>query len=124
MAVCLWTGSAIAFQPSAQAGPPGAGYTPKAVGMETQLEENTINKDVDTPEEIRRRSNQFTNRAERASDNLIERAQEGLENTADNVREKLNLDQPIAPETKRFIRDARENIESAVDSTSRAIESR
>ncbi|HEY9810071.1 MAG TPA: hypothetical protein V6D13_12150 [Halomicronema sp.] len=41
--------------------------------------------------------------------------QQPLKDTANNVREKLNLDQPIAPETKRFINSIEENIQKSVE---------
>lgn len=120
----LWIGSAIALQPGAQASTPGAGYTPKAQAMDAQLEDNTINKDLDTPGEIRRGSARLANQAERRSDNLIENAQEKLGNAADTVREKLNLDQPLTPETKRFAKDVQENVESTAESVKRSATSR
>lgn len=39
----------------------------------------------------------------------------GLEEVVDNVREKLNLDQPLYPGTKEFIGDVKETVEDSVD---------
>jgi hypothetical protein len=51
----------------------------------------------------------------------VERAQEGLKGAADNVREKLNLDQPIYPGTKEFINDVKEKVEDTVEGAERAV---
>ncbi len=40
----------------------------------------------------------------------------------DNIREKLNLDQPIAPSTKKFIKSVKTNLEEAVTSAPKAVE--
>ncbi|MBF2029607.1 MAG: YtxH domain-containing protein [Oscillatoriales cyanobacterium C42_A2020_001] len=42
--------------------------------------------------------------------NLIENTREKLKETAENVREKLNLDEPISPSTKEFAHDVKEKI--------------
>ena len=42
--------------------------------------------------------------------------------TVDNIREKLNLDQPIAPSTKKFIKSVKTNVGEAVTPTSKAVE--
>ncbi|MBD1849888.1 hypothetical protein [Leptolyngbya sp. FACHB-711] len=39
----------------------------------------------------------------------------GLKDIVDNVREKLNLDQPLYPGTKEFISDVKETVEDSVD---------
>ncbi|MCT7952483.1 hypothetical protein NG798_22060 [Ancylothrix sp. C2] len=44
-----------------------------------------------------------------------------LKETANNVREKLNLDQPIAPETKEFIHSIEESIQETVESVKQAL---
>ncbi|HEY9665855.1 MAG TPA: hypothetical protein V6C91_03575 [Coleofasciculaceae cyanobacterium] len=46
---------------------------------------------------------------------LVENSREDLKATADNVREKLNLDQPIYPGTKEFLNDIKESTQGAVD---------
>lgn len=51
----------------------------------------------------------------------VERAQEGLKGAADNVREKLNLDQPIYPGTKEFIGDVKEKVQDTVEGAERAV---
>ena len=40
----------------------------------------------------------------------------------DNIREKLNLDQPIAPSTKKFIESVKENVGEAVAPAREAVE--
>ena len=40
----------------------------------------------------------------------------------DNIREKLNLDQPIAPSTKKFIKSVKTNLEEAVTPAPKAVE--
>jgi hypothetical protein len=41
---------------------------------------------------------------------LVEQSRRNLKDTADNVREKLNLDQPIYPGTKEFLNDVQESV--------------
>lgn len=40
----------------------------------------------------------------------------------DNIREKLNLDQPIAPSTKKFIESVKTNVGEAVTPAPKAVE--
>jgi hypothetical protein len=40
----------------------------------------------------------------------------------DNIREKLNLDQPIAPSTKKFIESVKDNVGEAVTPAREAVE--
>jgi hypothetical protein len=40
----------------------------------------------------------------------------------DNIREKLNLDQPIAPSTKKFIESVKDNVGEAVAPAREAVE--
>ena len=40
----------------------------------------------------------------------------------DNIREKLNLDQPIAPSTKKFIKSVKTNLEEVVTTAPKAVE--
>lgn len=47
---------------------------------------------------------------------LVENSRRDLKDTADNVREKLNLDQPIYPGTKEFLNDVKESVQDTVDS--------
>lgn len=44
----------------------------------------------------------------------LENAQERLKETTENVREKLNLDEPIPDSTKEFLQDVQTNIEKTV----------
>ncbi|OWY65866.1 hypothetical protein B7486_39585 [cyanobacterium TDX16] len=46
--------------------------------------------------------------------NPIEKAKESLKETAENVREKLNLDEPLDPGTKEVLNSAQKNVEKTV----------
>lgn len=45
---------------------------------------------------------------------LVERSRNNLKDTADNVREKLNLDEPVALGTKDFLKSAQKKVEETV----------
>ncbi len=49
------------------------------------------------------------------NDKQVENAQKNLKDTADNVREKLNLDQPIYPGTKEVLNDVQDSLKGAVN---------
>jgi hypothetical protein len=53
--------------------------------------------------------------AKRNLERTADDTQGGLKDMADNVREKLNLDQPLYPGTKEFINDVQETVEDSVD---------
>lgn len=53
--------------------------------------------------------------AKKNLEQTAEDAQGGLDDIVDNVREKLNLDQPLYPGTKEFISDVKETVEDSVD---------
>lgn len=46
-----------------------------------------------------------------AKGNTIKEAKEGLKGIAENVKEKLNLDEPLAPSTKEFLGKRQETVE-------------
>ncbi|MBE9015258.1 hypothetical protein C7Y66_12530 [Chroococcidiopsis sp. CCALA 051] len=46
--------------------------------------------------------------------NPLEKAKESLKETAENVREKLNLDEPLDPGTKEVLNSAQKNVEKTV----------
>lgn len=46
---------------------------------------------------------------------LVNNSRSELKSTADNVREKLNLDQPIYPGTKEVLNDIKESTKDAVN---------
>ena len=46
--------------------------------------------------------------------NPIEKAKESLKETAENVREKLNLNEPLDPGTKEVLNSAQKNVEKTV----------
>ncbi|MEG4067321.1 hypothetical protein QUA42_08190 [Microcoleus sp. Pol11C2] len=48
--------------------------------------------------------------------------EKGGNDAVDNIREKLNLDQPIAPSTKRFIESVKSNVGEAVTPAREAVE--
>jgi hypothetical protein len=48
--------------------------------------------------------------------------EKGANDGVDNIREKLNLDQPIAPSTKRFIESVKNNVGEAVTPAREAVE--
>jgi len=54
-------------------------------------------------------------------DDLVQNSRNNLKSTADNVREKLNLDEPIAPSTKEFARDVKNRANRAIDKTQDAL---
>lgn len=49
------------------------------------------------------------------NDQPLENAQKQLKETADNIKEKLNLDEPIPDGTKEFLEDVRTNVEKSVE---------
>lgn len=46
--------------------------------------------------------------------NPLEQAKQNLKETAENVKEKLNLDEPLDPGTKQVLNSAQENVEKTV----------
>ncbi|WP_088893224.1 hypothetical protein [Leptolyngbya ohadii] len=53
--------------------------------------------------------------AKRNLEKTADDAQGGLDDVVDNVREKLNLDQPLYPGTKEFINDVKDSVGDSVD---------
>lgn len=49
-----------------------------------------------------------------AVNNLAQTTKSNLENTADTIREKLNLDQPIYPGTKEFLNDIQDKTQETL----------
>ncbi|MEA5593833.1 hypothetical protein [Rivularia sp. UHCC 0363] len=49
------------------------------------------------------------------SNSPIENLKESLKDTGDNIREKLNLDEPLPQSTKDFLRSTEEKIEETVE---------
>jgi len=58
----------------------------------------------------------------RPNNDLIENSREKLKSRADDVREKLNLDQPIYPGTKEVLDTAQDRAKEAVKGTQQALE--
>ncbi|MCG6133449.1 MAG: hypothetical protein MET45_02075 [Nostoc sp. LLA-1] len=69
--------------------------------------------DVKTPEGIYYKGTPDGN-ASINNDQQVRNAQSGLKNTADNIREKLNLDEPVPQSTKEFLRNTERRTEKAV----------
>lgn len=49
------------------------------------------------------------------NDQQVENSQRRLKETADNVREKLNLDEPMPESTREFLKDVRTKVEKSVE---------
>jgi predicted PurR-regulated permease PerM len=63
----------------------------------------------------------FKDQAQDQGNGLIKNTQNKLESAADNIREKLNLDQPIYPGTKEFLNDVQDKAEDTVKGTQQAV---
>lgn len=66
-------------------------------------------KALDTAKEIRERNHQQA-RETSQRDELIDTAQNKIQDAVENVKEKLNLDEPLAPSTKEFLGKREETI--------------
>jgi hypothetical protein len=71
-------------------------------------------KTVKTPEGVYYKAVPDEDRINKSND-LSENAQGGLKAVADNVREKLNLDEPLPRSTKEFLRSTEKRVENAVE---------
>lgn len=60
--------------------------------------------------------------APKPNNDLIENSREKLKSRADDVREKLNVDQPIYPGTKEVLDSAQDRAKEAVKGTQQALE--
>jgi ABC-type dipeptide/oligopeptide/nickel transport system permease component len=70
---------------------------------------------IDSPDSpFQPESEAIKNEGEYAGKDLVEGAKEKTESAADNVREKLNLDQPIYPGTKKFINQVKDKVEETL----------
>ncbi|KOP25203.1 hypothetical protein AMR41_17510 [Hapalosiphon sp. MRB220] len=67
-------------------------------------DENVVNRDFD--KNINLRNNERS---------LTDNASKNLKDTADNIREKLNLDEPLPQSTKDFLRSTKEKTEDLVE---------
>lgn len=63
----------------------------------------------------------FNDQAQDQGNDLIKNSQNKLESAVDNIREKLNLDQPIYPGTKEFLNDVQNQAEDTVKSAQDAV---
>lgn len=53
--------------------------------------------------------------AEKAAENAAKNTKGAFQRTADDVREKLNLDEPVPQSTKEFINDVKEKVTNPLD---------
>ncbi|MBD2021761.1 hypothetical protein H6F43_16395 [Leptolyngbya sp. FACHB-36] len=86
-------------------------YTAKAAKKVASATKDKLDQSADT---IGEKTRQASDRAADASDKLTERSENKLKGIADNVREKLNLDEPIPQSTREFLGDAEEKVDEAV----------
>jgi hypothetical protein len=54
-------------------------------------------------------------RAAVRNDQQLENSQRQLKGAADNIREKLNLDEPVPESTREFLEDVRTNVERSIE---------
>ncbi|MBD2092931.1 hypothetical protein H6F67_24080 [Microcoleus sp. FACHB-1515] len=102
ISIALAVGFAIGyFAPDASAKP----ATPEAAEYDVQGDDYQVN--------IRSERSD----APIGSPDLNRDIQSNIQDAIDNVREKLNLDQPLYPGTKEVIEDVREGVSDAVEST-------
>ncbi|MBE9206050.1 hypothetical protein IQ244_05885 [Nostoc sp. LEGE 06077] len=74
---------------------------------------NIAQADVTTPEGI-----YYKGVPEGQNDNQVRNAQSKLKGAADNIREKLNLDEDTPRATKEFLKDAKDRVGGAVGNQS------
>ncbi len=89
--------------------PATATANPLVTKEATQYESANPPQDL---QEFRTQMGRASDRATENSKELIDNSQNQLQDLADTVREKLNLDEPIDPHTKEFFEDVQENINS------------
>ena len=106
LGVLVWMGG-FANPDSAQADPPGAGYSSSKSSLDFEIEQDPK---LEKPAAALNDSDAFRARIENDDSNFFENTGDKLKDVAENVREKLNLDQPIAPETKEFVRDVKDKL--------------
>ncbi len=68
-----------------------------------------------TPEASEYRVPDADSRINLDSNNPIENLKENLKETGDNIREKLNLDEPLPESTKDFLRSTEDKIENTFE---------
>jgi hypothetical protein len=71
--------------------------------------------DVKTPEGIYYKGTPDSTNDSIRNDRQVKNAQSNLKGAVDNVREKLNLDEPIPQSTKRFFKSAERRTERTVE---------
>jgi hypothetical protein len=106
VAVLVWMGG-FANHDVAQADPPGAEYSSSQSSLDFEIEQEPK---LEKPAAALNDSEALRSRIEREDTNFFEDTGDKLKDAAENVREKLNLDQPIAPETEEFVRDVKDKL--------------
>ncbi|MBD2491459.1 hypothetical protein [Aulosira sp. FACHB-615] len=76
---------------------------------------NVAQADVTTPE-----GTYYKGVPEGQNDNQVRNAQSKLKDAAENIREKLNLDEDTPRATKEFLKDAKDKVSGADSNQSRA----
>ncbi|HEY9698962.1 MAG TPA: hypothetical protein V6D10_16985 [Trichocoleus sp.] len=102
---------AKALTPEAAAYQVAGNYSADSWGKLPTTSENKPNVDTRSQTNSKANSKSYIDLDNAQVDN----AQNNLKSAADNVREKLNLDQPLYPGTKEFIGDVQESVGDAVE---------
>ncbi len=79
---------------------------------DAQEKVNAIFKDNKNPQEAPEPIRELGENLNKPQKNI----KANLESAAENIKDKLNLDQPIYPGTKKFVNDVQEKAQSAVES--------
>jgi hypothetical protein len=83
-----------------------------ASNLQGALPENAVT----TPEgKYYKATPDIDNQINNDNNNILEQARASLKETAENVREKLNLDEPLPRSTKEFLRSTEERVEETVE---------
>lgn len=104
----FWFGTTLTHSLQAKATP----LTPEASSYQINSENSPGH--ITSPSAFQANTRRDSDRATENSKELIDNSQNQLKGIADNVREKLNLDEPIAPSTKEFIHDVQDKIDSII----------
>lgn len=70
---------------------------------------------VKTPEGIYYKGTPDSNDAKVKADGQIDNVQNNLKKAVDNIREKLNLDEPVPQSTKDFLKSTEKKVEKTVN---------
>ena len=89
LAVALLVGSAFGYGNQIQAQANSTTLTPEADSYKVKGADSSLRTDIGNA----------TNQAEDTGSSIIDK----IEDVAENIKEKLNLDEPLPPSTKKFI---------------------